>query len=91
VTTRQTQESSLEQRCRRRARSEGMSITKVREGSPDYVMYGPFMIIDGHTNVVEASGLGLIDIADEFGAWKPGERDAFLEEHYPSGFDGGAA
>ena len=59
-------EQSREARVRRLARKEGERIVKVRESSPDYGRYGPYMVIDAHSNAVVAHGCELEGLEREY-------------------------
>ncbi|WP_295362492.1 hypothetical protein [Arenimonas sp.] len=50
----------------RRLRQSGQRLMRVPEHSPDFPMYGPYMVVDDRKCMV-ASGYSLSELAEEFG------------------------
>ncbi len=57
-----TPTANREARLRRAVARRGHTLSKVREGTPDFWQYGPYIIVNTHTNGVVSSALDLDDV-----------------------------
>jgi hypothetical protein len=69
---------TLETRCRRAAKRQGLKVIKSRSRDPRAVDYGGYMIVNTYTNTIKAGELGTPDVLSlaEVAQYLWGDEDA---------------